>query len=56
VRCWHKTYFHRADGPPIQTPVVIEVEADESQNANVEQNLPSGYQAAVTIDPGTPVY
>jgi hypothetical protein len=54
-RGWHWAYFHRADSSSIDTPVIVKVEADESQNADVEEDLPSGYQTAVAIDPVAPI-
>ena len=48
-------YFNRTCRSSIKAPIVVEVEADQSQDANVEQNLPSGDQTTIAIDPVTPI-
>ena len=50
------TYFDGTGSWVVQTPIVVHVEADHSQDRNVEQNLPSRHYSAETIDHATPLH
>jgi hypothetical protein len=47
-RIW---YLDRAGGPPVQAPVIVKVEADQTEDGDVEENFPAAHEPAVTIHP-----
>ena len=44
-----ETYLDRIGVELVQTPVIIQVEADQTQNGDVEQHLPPGDNTAVAV-------
>lgn len=39
---------------PVQTPIIIQVEADQSQHSEIEQNFPSRHNTAIAVKPSAP--
>jgi hypothetical protein len=45
-----KWYFDRTAGLRVETPIVVEVEAYESQDSEVEEDLPSGNESTIAVE------
>jgi hypothetical protein len=46
-----EVYLDRAGAPPVQAPEVVEVEANEAEDGDVEEDLPAAHDAAVAVEP-----
>jgi hypothetical protein len=43
------THFEGTASTRVQTPIVVEVEADESENGEVEEHIPTRNQTTVAV-------
>lgn len=43
------TYLEWTAGTGVETPVVVKVETDQTQYREVEQNVPTRYEAAIAV-------
>lgn len=48
-----RTYLQGTGSLPIDAPIIIHIVANQSQNRNVEQNLPPWHDASKPIQPRT---
>lgn len=53
---WVGTYLQRTRPAVAVAPVVVQVEADQTQHGDVEENLPARHDAAEAVQPGAPLH
>jgi hypothetical protein len=46
-----EVYLDGAGAPPVQAPEIVEVEANQAEDGDVEEDLPAAHDAAVAVEP-----